>query len=266
MATQVILLSIVLASTIVGTTTNPAPWVKICIIALAVASAAVSLLKAYGDEQDSKFIKGALAAELASTKPTAKFDRAFAKSLGRVARTKGMRLHQAERKEQGTLYFLVTEYTNQEVGVVHFSADQQGQAYVNFVSNQSMDKVLGDAIFKVPVLKSDEAKADLLEELGFVGNIAISRRLKSLNAQFQITQNYNYDPLQVGVIVPQASGIHADLSSEFISSILSDPPFARNWKAYQEFERQLAQRTNSQGSTASTRNFSGGIGVNRQSL
>jgi hypothetical protein len=240
MATQIILLAIVLASTVIGTVSNAKRWFKVCLIALAISSAFVSLLKAYNDNQDSEFIKGALAAEMASTKPTPRFERAFSSSLNRVAHTKGMRIDQSVRKDQETLYFLVTQYGGGRSGVVQFNADQEGEAYTDFVSKRSMDAVLSDAMFKVPNLLTDEAKTDVLAELGFVGNIALEENVNWAGSGTQITQNFNYDPLQVQVKGTSGNNtVSAELDPKFLESILHDPPYARDWKAYQEFERQV---------------------------
>jgi hypothetical protein len=240
MTTQVILLTIVLASTVIGTTTNPKRWAKVCIIALAISSAFVSLLKAYSDSKDGQFIRGALAAEMASTKPTPRFQRAFIKSLNRVAGTRGMRVDRAVVKDQGTLYFLVTQYTGIENGIVQFSADQEGQAYVDFVSDQSMDSVLSNAMFQVPDLTKDEAKANVLEELGFVGSVALGQNLNWVDAGTQISQNFGYDPLRVQVKAASIDHVaSAELDPRFLDSILHDPPYARDWKAYQEVQLQM---------------------------
>ena len=154
-----------------------------------------------------------------------------------------MRIEQAVRKDQGTLYFLVTQYTGVRTGIVQFSADQEGQAYVDFVSKRSMDAVLGNAMFKVPDSLTDEAKSEILEELGFVGNLALDQNVNWIDAQTQITQNYSYDPLQVQVKATSGNNVvSAELDPNFIKSILHNPPYARNWKAYEGFDRQVRSK------------------------
>jgi hypothetical protein len=78
MFTDTILVLIALASAIVGTITNPKPWAKVCIIALACVTGMAMLFKAYDDNSDKEFVRASLVAQLSATKPT----RAFAHVLG----------------------------------------------------------------------------------------------------------------------------------------------------------------------------------------
>jgi hypothetical protein len=245
MASQTLLIVITLAATIVGTIFEMKLWVKICLIALAAASSIMAIFKSYEDYQDTQFIKGALAAELASSKPLPAFRRAFDESLNRVAHSKGLRLNEAVEKDRGILYFYMTQYTDVPAGASSFSLDTLGDAYVKYVSKMSMDNVLSNAMFRVPDLKNQNEKEDIEQELGFVGNIAIDKNVPWITQETSVAVNTNYDPDEVSVEAEQGvSKIKITLDNDFLASILNLPPYARDWRAYQEFERQIHMQIN----------------------
>jgi hypothetical protein len=81
---------------------------------------------------------------------------------------------------------------------------------------------------------------EILDELGFVGKIAVGKAAPWLSASAQFTRNFQYDPPAVTVDATEgARRIQTQLDARYFESIIGLPPYARNWKAYEEFQRQV---------------------------
>jgi hypothetical protein len=242
MLTDVILVLIALASAIVGTITNPKPWVKACIIALACVAAAAMLFKAYDDNADKEFVKAALGAELAAAKPTRAFTHALDESLTRVAARHGLEQGQTITKDAGTLYFFSKKGSDSPVAAFNLSADDAGDVFVKYVSRLPLDPVLDSAMFKPPNLKDYDQVEKMLEEISFAGNIAIDQDVPWVTTNSDITTTITNQPSPLEVTVSAQEGsnkVSVTLTEDFLDKLRTLSPMERNWRAYQEFERQL---------------------------
>src|SRR5918912_2056590 len=76
---------IALAAAVVGTLSNPKPWVKTLIISFACAAALATIVKAYGDNSDKEFMKAALDIQLVNSDPPQKFKLTLERAIRRVA-------------------------------------------------------------------------------------------------------------------------------------------------------------------------------------
>jgi hypothetical protein len=238
MLTDLILVSITLASTIVGTLLNPKPSVKLGIILLACAATAATLFKAYDDHLDKEFIKTALAAQLATATPTAEFKRALGQSLDRVAKKHGLEGNGSIEKDEGTLYFFSQPQSGISTGAITLSLEDRGQAFVRYAAKRPLDDVLEAALFKIPDVKSEVALQKVLDEFAFVGAIAIGETAPLANSSLTTTTRLSPN----GVTVTATAGrrkVEVKLEKDFIDTIISLAPVERNWKAYEEFEKQL---------------------------
>jgi hypothetical protein len=242
MLTDTILVLIALATAIVGTITNPKPWVKVCIIALACVTGMATLFKAHEDNADKEFVKAALGAELSSTKPTRAFGHVLEESLARVAQKHGLEPGKSITKDAGTLYFFSKKGSDTPVAAFNLSTEDAGDSFVKFVSRLSLDPVLDSAMFKAPNPKDSDQVGKILDEMSFVGNIAIDEDVPwvTTNTDFTFTTTNQPSPLGVTVSAQEgANNVSISLTSDFLDKLMPLAPMDRNWKAYKEFERQL---------------------------
>ena len=240
MATDVILVLITLAATLIGTILNPRPWVKGCIILLAVGAASATLFKAHDDNSDKEFVKRALTAQIASSKPSRSFLRALTKSMNQVAQRHGLVDDGSVGKDLGTLYYFSDAKAKVRAGAFRLGVDDAGDTYAKYVAKQRLDPVLETMMFKPPDAQDRDQVEDMLNEIAFVGNVAIDDAEKWVKPDTEITESVNPDALAVTVAAEEESRrVSVGLGKDFLRSIIGLPPVRRNWRAYQEFERQL---------------------------
>jgi hypothetical protein len=78
-----------------------------------------------------------------------------------------------------------------------------------------------------------------MEELGLVGEVAIDDNVPWATENTELTVSYNYDPDEVEVDAANGPNkLVLKLNDHLIDSIIGLPPYARDWQAYEEFERQ----------------------------
>jgi hypothetical protein len=88
------------------------------------------LVKAYEDNSDKDFMKAALAAQLATSRPTPSFQHVLQQSL---AQKHGLEQDGSASKDQGTLYFFDKAQSDKaqsdaRVAAISLSADETGDA------------------------------------------------------------------------------------------------------------------------------------------
>jgi len=143
-------------------------------------------------------------------------------------------------KDRGTLYLFSEAHSDARVAAIGLSADETGDAFVKYVSKRPLDPVIESAMFKVPNLKDEDEVAEVLDDLAFVGDIAINQDLPWVDTDATITTTTKLKPRQVTVSAAEGSrNASVNMDQEFIGRIATLSPSERDWKAYQEFERQL---------------------------
>jgi hypothetical protein len=241
MTTDIILAVITLALAVVGTLFNPRASVKIGIIFLAVAATVATIVKAHDDNLDKEFIKQALAAQLATARPSPRFKSALQQSRESVAKEHGWQESGSDEKESGVVYFFSKVPSDERAGALVFSPEDLGEAFVNFASNRSLDPIVESAMFKVPDMKNSEQVDRMITELALVANVAIDNGgFTWLTSNADIVTKTQVDPTSVSVSAHEGSnGADVSIGKEWIDGAATLPPIERNWKAYQEFEKQL---------------------------
>jgi len=244
MATDVILVLITLATTVVGTIFNPKPRIKACIITLAVALGTATLVKAYQDSEDRNFIRTALAAQLASSKPTPEFDRALEKSLEEVSTMHGLHASgNEERDEDGTVYFFSKAESNARSGAITLDLEDKGTAFVQYVATHRLNAFVERAMFKVSDLKNEDQTQKLLNSMVILGIFVMKSKLAWANGDPNLSTSIGTDPISIRITLSKGSNkATVTLNKEFIDAVAGLPPVDRDWKVYQEFERQVTKQ------------------------
>lgn len=240
MTTELILVLITLASTIVGTLLSPRLWVKTSIIVLACAATTATLVKSYDDALDNAFVKRALAAQLATSTPTPDYQRVLDKTLERVANTHKLRWDGSVKKDRGTLYYFSQQQSDIRVGALCLSLQDNGDAFVKYVSRQPLDKIVEAAMFTPLDVSVQENLQGMLDDLAFVANIAIDDDVKWVTSATTMVTTTALNPVAVSVSATEHEHrLTVGLDKPFIDTLVALPPIERNWKAYQEVERKL---------------------------
>src|SRR5437667_3562977 len=90
MISELILIALTFASTILGTCFSSTRWTKALVISLAFGTSAATAVIEYSNEHAKEFIKDALAAQLATSKPPSGFIHALHATVQSIAQKHGI--------------------------------------------------------------------------------------------------------------------------------------------------------------------------------
>jgi len=95
-------------------------------------------------------------------------------------------------------------------------------------------------MFKVPDITDQDQVGRPLDDLALVGNIAIEQNESWVDPDASITVSTQAEPPMVTVSAAKgADNITISIGGDFLKKIITLYPSERDWKAYQEFEKQL---------------------------
>jgi hypothetical protein len=142
MAIDVILTGITLIVAVIGTVLEKPPLkVKIFLIALAVAASLGSIIKAFNDESDKRFLKTALTSTLV---PPSSYYPKLARDVVVVARTRGFGQYQYYHTADGTSFFLSSTDQSKHATLV-FNKDEVAKMYANQIAREDNGRSVNEA-------------------------------------------------------------------------------------------------------------------------